>query len=457
MGSLAGLLVRAGHRVTGSDTAFYPPMGEALERWGIEKRLGYDPAHLEPRPDLVVVGNVCRRDNPEARAAIDGGMRYLSLPAALGELFLEGRRSFVVAGTHGKTTTTALLAFLLDRTGQAPGFLIGGLPGDFAESFRSAAPGAPFVVEGDEYDSAFFEKSPKFWQYRPEVACINALEHDHIDIYPDLDSYRAAFERFAELLPVSGLLVAHAGDPEVRAAAQRARCRVRWFALEGAETGGVKPDWLGRLVPREGGGLELRVSVDGGAEVRAELPLSGEHNALNAMAALVMAREGAGVALPALLDVLPRFTGIRRRQELRGTAGGVRVYDDFAHHPTAVRVTLDGLRQRHPEGRLFALFEPRSATASRKIHQEAYVHAFGAASVVLLAQVGRPEVADAERLDVAELAAALRAAGGDARGPLSVEQLVATVAAEARAGDTVVVMSNGAFGGIHDKLLAALG
>jgi UDP-N-acetylmuramate: L-alanyl-gamma-D-glutamyl-meso-diaminopimelate ligase len=239
MGAFAGLLKQVGHRVTGSDTAFYPPMGEALQRWGIEPRTGFDPGHLTPTPDLVVIGNVCRPSNPEARAAIDRGLRYASFPAALREMFLAPSKSFVVAGTHGKTTTSALLAFLLDATGRAPGFLFGGVAPDFPESFRAARAGGPFVVEGDEYDSAFFEKTPKFWQYAPKAAVIGAIEHDHIDIYPDMASYREAFARFVALLPANGLLVANAADPEVRAVSAGADCRVSYFALQGEDTGAI--------------------------------------------------------------------------------------------------------------------------------------------------------------------------------------------------------------------------
>jgi UDP-N-acetylmuramate: L-alanyl-gamma-D-glutamyl-meso-diaminopimelate ligase len=248
MGSLAGLLRKAGHRVSGSDSAFYPPMGDALRNWGIETHQGFDPAHLLPRPDLVVVGNVCRSSNPEARAAIDGGLAYTSLPKALEELCLRGRRSFVIAGTHGKTTTTALTAHLLDALGAQPGFLIGGIPLTFPESFRLAPEGAPFVIEGDEYDSAFFEKTPKFWHYTPEVAILQAIEHDHADIYPDMASYRAAFAGFVERIPASGLLVANAADAEVRAVAARAACRVAYYALDGDDTGEITPEWVAAKV-----------------------------------------------------------------------------------------------------------------------------------------------------------------------------------------------------------------
>ena len=456
MGSFAGLLGQAGHRVTGSDASFQPPMSEALLRWGIETKQGFDPAHLEPAPDLVVIGNVCRPSNPEARAAIDRGLRYVSFPGALREMFLQERRSFVVAGTHGKTTTSALLAYLLDACGLAPGFLIGGLPGDFPESFRAGAPGAPFVVEGDEYDSAFFEKTPKFWQYEPRVAVITSVEHDHIDIYPDMASYRDAFVQFVARLPADGVLVANAADAEVRAIAASAPCRVAYYALDGQDTGGVDPEWLAAPVRPEHGASPFDLFFGGSSCGRVMSPLSGRHNVANAVAAFAMAAEGAGAPLRDLTRALPGFSGVARRQELRGVADGVRVYDDFAHHPTAVTETVRGLRERHAGGRLFALFEPRSATSSRKLHEREYAAAFDAADVVLLAPVGRAEIPEAERLDVERIAASVRAAGRKAEAPGSVEAIVARVAELAQPGDTVLAMSNGAFGQVHDKLLARL-
>jgi len=456
MGSFAGLLKQAGHRVTGSDTAFYPPMGEALERWGIETRVGYDPAHLEPVPDLVVIGNVCRPSNPEARATLERGLRYMSFPAALRAMFLQERRSFVVAGTHGKTTTSALLAFLLDATGQAPGFLIGGITGDFPESFRAGRASAPFVVEGDEYDSAFFEKSAKFLQYAPRVALIHAIEHDHIDIYPDMDSYRRAFAQLVALLPNDGLLVANASDPEVRAVAASAPCRVSYFALEGEDTGTVTPEWLAAPAKPEPAFQPFDLFFGGSSCGRVLSPLPGRHNVKNAVAAIAMASLGAGVGVGDLTRALPRFQGVRRRQELRGVARGVRIYDDFAHHPTAVAETLQALRGRHAQGTLYAVFEPRSSTASRNLHQREYEAAFDAADVVLLAEVGRAEIPEAEKLDVHALASAIRARGGRAETPGKVDAIVERIAAQAEPGDTVVVMSNGAFGQIHEKLLARL-
>ncbi|MBN1654989.1 MAG: UDP-N-acetylmuramate:L-alanyl-gamma-D-glutamyl-meso-diaminopimelate ligase [Deltaproteobacteria bacterium] len=453
MGSLAGLLAKAGNRVTGSDTAFYPPMSDALIRWGIETYQGFSASHLEPAPDLVVVGNVCRPDNPEAGAAIDAGLRTMSLPAVLEEFFIKGRRAFVVAGTHGKTTTTALLAYLLEATHKQPGFLIGGIPNNFDESFRSALPAGPFVIEGDEYDSAFFEKSPKFWRYRPEVAVLNAIEHDHIDIYPDMEAYRRAFVEFVKRIPQEGLLVAFAGDGEVRAVARHARCRVCYFALRGDACDALPIDWLG--APQAPGEAFQRFDLyRAGAKCGSYLsPLIGDYNIRNAIAALAAAEQGASADREALAAALPGFRGVRRRQQLRGIARGVRVYDDFAHHPTAVAETLKALRQRHQAGKLIAVFEPRSATASRRAHQTAYVRAFRAADLTLIAPVGRPEIPQAQRLDTELLAENIRALGGRAQACESHEQIVERVGQEARDGDTVAVMSNGAFGNIHQRII----
>jgi UDP-N-acetylmuramate: L-alanyl-gamma-D-glutamyl-meso-diaminopimelate ligase len=456
MGSLAGLLRNAGHHVSGSDTAFYPPMGDALRRWGIETHEGFDASHLTPRPDLVVVGNVCRSSNPEARAAIDGGIPYTSMPKALEELCLRGRRSFVIAGTHGKTTTTALTAHLLDALGAQPGFLIGGIPLGFSESFRLAPEGAPFVVEGDEYDSAFFEKTPKFWHYSPEVAILQAIEHDHADIYPDMASYRAAFTGFVERIPAHGLLVANAADPEVRAVAAKAQCRVAYYALDGDDTGELTAEWVAAPVAPQGELAAFDLFAAGNSCGRFMTPLFGAANLRNALASVALCALAADAKVHRLSQALPTFGGVKRRQELRGIAGGVRVYDDFAHHPTAVLETLRGFRERHPQARLFAIFEPRSATASRRIHQAAYEAAFEPADVVLLAPVGRPEIPEAEKLDTKLLAAAIRDSRHTAEALDSIDAVIERALLLAEPGDVIVAMSNGAFGNIHDRLLCAL-
>jgi UDP-N-acetylmuramate: L-alanyl-gamma-D-glutamyl-meso-diaminopimelate ligase len=475
MGALAGLFRSLGHRVTGSDVSFYPPMGPALERWGIELRTGFDPAHLEPRPDLVVIGNVCRRDNPEARAAIDGGMRYLSMAHALAEHVLEGTSPLVVGGTHGKTTTSTLAAFLLARAGREPGFLLGGIPRDFDESFRAprAAQGAgrlpvvgpagqalrgpPFVVEGDEYDTAFFEKTPKFWHYRPEVAIVTSLEHDHIDIYPTAQSYRAAFEGFVERLPEHGLVVACASDAlVVEVVRERARCEIAWFALEGEELHGQAPHWLVAPVATDASGQSFDLYVGGVSAKRAATRLWGRHNLRNVAAALGAVCQGFGVPVDVALSALAEFRGVRRRQEVRYEVGGVRVIDDFAHHPTAVRETLAALRAAHGEARLFVAFEPRSATACRALHQRDYESAFDDADRVLLAPIGRPDLPVDERLDTERLARALTDRGTPSHAQGSVAEIVATLVAETRSGDVVALLSNGAFGGIYDALEQAL-
>lgn len=452
MGSLAGLLKEAGHQVSGSDRAFEPPMGDALARWGIELKQGYSALNLEPAPDYVVVGNVCRSDNVEARAAIDGGFSHGSMAKTVHDFFLADRVPFVVAGTHGKTTTTALLAFLLDRCMADTGFLVGGLPKDFTHSFRAGSTGKPFVIEGDEYDSAFFEKYAKFMHYAPHCAVINAIEHDHIDIYPDMQAYRAAFVKFAKLVPEEGLLLANAADAEVCQVVGQAKCRVRYFATDSDQVSGRALDYSARV--DDGGRVVF--TVLGTEHGPIHLPMTGQHNLRNAVAALALAHEGAGVPVAKLLGVLPGFGGIARRQELRGEVRGVAVYDDFAHHPTAVVETLSGLRKRHPSGRLIAVFEPRSATASRGLHQTRYPSAFEPADWVLIAPVGRPEIPQAERLDVERIAGDIKRAGGRAQACKSVEQIVALLAAESRGGDVIVVMSNGAFGGIHERLLQAL-
>jgi len=456
MGSLAGLLRRAGYRVTGSDTAFYPPIGERLAEWGVETHSGYDAAHLQPRPDLVIVGNVCRKDNVEARAAIDGGFSYVSMPGALEQLFLSDRPSLVVAGTHGKTTTTALVAHLLRAAGKEPGYLIGGVPRDFPESFALGGSGAPFVIEGDEYDSAFFEKQPKFFRYRPQAAIVTSVEHDHIDIYPTMDSYRAAFAGLVERIPKDGLLVAFAGDPEVRALARSARCQVRFYAVQGDDTGDMVPEWLAAPALPEGGIQPFDLFFGGSACGRVRSPLSGAHNIRNALAAIALCAEGADTSVSQLVRSLGSFAGVRRRQEQVAIAGGVRIYDDFAHHPTAVRETLAGLAARHPEGRLFALFEPRSATASRKLHEQAYAEAFDAATMTVLAPVGRKEIPEAERLDVQAIAQRIRERGRRAEAPASHDAILSLVLDEAREGDTLVLMSNGDFSGLLSRIVASL-
>lgn len=458
MGTLAGLLKSVGHRVTGSDVAFYPPMGEALSRYGVETQTGFDPLHLTERPDLVVIGNVCRKDNVEARAAIDGGIPYTSMAGALETMFLGERKGFVVAGTHGKTTTTTLVAFLLDRIGRDPGLFVGGIPRDFPESFRAGGPDAPFVLEGDEYDSAFFEKTPKFFRYKPWATILTSIEHDHIDIYPDEASYLVAFEGLIERIPKDGVLVAWAGDPHVRRLASSARCRVVFYAVQGDDCGEVTPTWLAAPVASQGGAQPFELFVGGSPAGTVLSPLMGVHNVRNATAAMALVCETSDGTVPVtdLSQALRAFGGIKRRQELLAEAGGVFVYDDFAHHPTAVRETLGGVRARHPEGKLIAVFEPRSATASRNLHQAEYGEAFFSADAVVLAPVGRKNIADEERLDVTAIAEVVRGHGIDAVAPADLASVEEAILSRASAGDVILIMSNGDFGGLYDRLIARL-
>ncbi|HYQ15479.1 MAG TPA: Mur ligase family protein [Polyangiaceae bacterium] len=475
MGALAGLLVELGHEVSGSDVAFDPPIGPALEQWGVKTRVGFSALHLDPPPDLVVIGNVCRPNNPEARAAIDGGLPYTHIAGALDRFVFEGASPLVVAGTHGKTTTSSLVSWLLESTGYKPGFLIGGLPKNFSRGFRAPRREPerrlptgdkplrrpPFVIEGDEYDTAFFEKTAKFLHYRAEVVVLTSIEHDHIDIYPTLDSYLEAFEKLLQRLPPHGLLIANAADALVRRVVDRALGddpRVAWYALEGEDTAGKPPHWLASPASFSEAGTTFDLFAGGVLAGRYLLPAPGRHNLRNAVAALAAAAQGYGAKLKDLGPALARFEGVARRQDLRGAPRGIAVYDDFAHHPTAVRETLRALRQKHPQGKLFAVFEPRSATACRNLHQREYVECWDDADVVLFAPLGRDNLPADERLDLAAIVAELRERNRErvALSLDSVDAIVDELCQRAAPGDTIAVLSNGAFGGIHGKLLERL-
>lgn len=471
MGALAGLLQELGHTVSGSDTAFYPPMGPALERWGIELLEGFRAEHLKRDPPLeaVIIGNVCRKENPEAVAAEQMGLERLHIADALRRFVLPGTSPLVVVGTHGKTTTSSLCAHLLLEAGLSPGFLIGGILQGTERSFRSPGPRRlnlagthpgkrrpPFVLEGDEYDTAFWEKTAKFLHYGAEVAVITSVEHDHIDIYPTFESYLEAFCRFARELPPEGLLLAYAGDPHARLVAKSSSAEVAYYGILGDECGDAPVHWLAAPAQTTPQGTTFDLYAGGVFAGRFLCPLSGTHNLRNAVAALAATAQGYGADLRALAEPLARFQGVRRRQELLGQPGGVFIYDDFAHHPTAVSATLSGLRARHPEGKLIAVFEPRSATSCRKLHQEAYASAFDAAQVVLLAPVGRQDLPASERLDVAQLATDLRTRGINAEALDTTGAIIERVNEVARSGDAVAVLSNGAFDGLHQKLLTSL-
>jgi UDP-N-acetylmuramate: L-alanyl-gamma-D-glutamyl-meso-diaminopimelate ligase len=449
MASLAGLLRDRGDEVTGSDQDVYPPMSTQLEALGIEIRSPYAEANVPADADLVVIGNALSRGNPEVEAVLERRQRYTSAPALLADEFLRPRRSLVVAGTHGKTTTTSLLAFLLHEAGLDPSFLIGGVPFDFARSYRIGG-GPHFVIEGDEYDCAFFDKRPKFVHYLPNVAVIGNVEFDHADIYPDLAAVRLAFTRLLLMVPRNGLVVAGTESPALVEILGLARCRVETFGLH------EEADWRAVDVRSDAGGSRFRLVRRGEDVGEMRLALAGEHNVRNALAALAVAATE-GVPLERAGDALARFRGVRRRLEVRGTAGGVTVYDDFAHHPTAVAATLQAVRTLCGDGRLVAVFEPRSYTSRTKIFQEDFARAFAGADRVVIAAAHLPgKVPEGERLSEQDLVDAVRRRGVRADLIASVPGIVAELAATIRPGDRVAVLSNGGFGGIHDRLLEAL-
>lgn len=449
MGSLAGLLQESGHEVSGCDRSCEPPMSECLAEWGIKVELGFHPKHLDQALDLVVVGNVCRADNPEARAALERGMQVASFPQVLGEMFLQQRHSVVVAGTHGKTTTAALIAYLLTQAGRDPSYLFGGILLSSRRGFRLGK-GGIFVVEGDEYDSAFFDKRPKFIHYRPKTLVLASLEYDHADIYPNREAYLQAFRSLVSLLPVDGLLVACRDYPLVAEVARLSKAPTVFYGL----TDGV--GWRATAFEHTPEAISFDVLVNGRKCGRARLPLAGEHNAANALAALVVG-DSLGVKAQEALAHLENFPGVARRMQERGTAGGVTVVDDFAHHPTKVRVTIRAARRKYAGAYLVAVFEPRSNTSRRKFFQAEYAESFDDADeIVLVPPYLAEQIGESERLDCNRLVQDLRARGKPARLLPNAQVVAETLAAELAPGSVVLIMSNGSFGGLHGALLRAL-
>ncbi|HET9985974.1 MAG TPA: UDP-N-acetylmuramate:L-alanyl-gamma-D-glutamyl-meso-diaminopimelate ligase [Longimicrobiales bacterium] len=460
MGSLAGLLRTAGHTVTGSDENVYPPMSTQLRELGIPYAEGYSPANLEPRPDMVVVGNAISRGNPELEAVLERKIPYTSAAQTVKEEFIRGRHSLAVAGTHGKTTTTSLLAWVLEAAGLNPSFLIGGVAENFGGSFR-LTDSPYFVIEADEYDTAYFDKGPKMWHYLPDTAIVNNIEFDHADIYRDEEAYRFAFARFINLIPRNGTLVAGWDSPVVRELAPRSFAPIEGFSFPGAgesvpDGAAGQPRWLARDVELHEGGMRFTVLHDGVCWGDVETPLAGAFNVRNALAAIAAA-EAVGADRAGVQAGLRTFRSVRRRMEVRGEVGGVTVIDDFAHHPTAVRETIQAVRQRYPGRRVVAVFEPRSYTAQRREFQGDYQRAMAGADRIVIAGLFHPERYTRDTgLDPIEMVAAWRAAGKPADYIPAADDIVRTLTPELRAGDVVLIMSNGGFGGIHGKLLEAL-
>ena len=454
MASLAGMLQMRGHRITGSDAAAYPPMSDVLAGLGIPLHQPYAEANLTPRPDLVVVGNAISRGNVELEYVLDTRIPFTSMAAVLHDEFLPGRESLVVAGTHGKTTTTSMLAWIYEvasrtRPELAPSFLIGGVAENFGTSFM-VRDTRPFLLEGDEYDTAFFDKGPKFFHYFPDAAILTHVEFDHADIYPDLSAVKTAFKRLVNLIPRRGRVVAFDGSENVSECVAKAFCAVERYGF------GLESHWRITEMRHEGSVSHWTVLRGGEAFAELQLPMAGEHNALNATAAAALAA-GQGVPVEAIAEALATFRSVKRRLEVRAEVGGVTIIDDFAHHPTAIRETLRALRTSYPGRRLWAVLEPRSNTLRRNVFEEALVDSLALADRSILAGVFKLEaIPERERLHPENVVTALRARGFESVVLTDADEIVATITPELRAGDVVAILSNGGFGGIYEKLPKAL-
>jgi UDP-N-acetylmuramate: L-alanyl-gamma-D-glutamyl-meso-diaminopimelate ligase len=451
MATLAALLKSRGYQVQGSDQQVYPPMSDFLIAEGIETFSGYSADNITADIDLVVVGNAISRGNPELETVLERKQRYCSLPEAIRDHFLWGARSVVLSGTHGKTTTTSLTGWLLTHGGLDPSMLVGGIALNFGSQGSSyrVGKGRDFVIEGDEYDSAFFDRTAKFLKYLPDIAVINNIEFDHADIYADLDAVLVAFRRLVRLVPRNGLLLIGDDSPHAKALLPTAVSPVETFGLDETAT------WRGSAIEHRDGLTQFDVHRAGSLFGRFESPLLGVHNVRNALAAIAVGTR-VGIGQQTLADGLRQFKGIKRRLETVGVANGVTVLDDFAHHPTAVHETLAALRTGYPGRRVWAVFEPRSASSCRRVFQADFAKAFAAADEVVVAAVFRSSLPEAERLSAEQLVDDLSRQGGHARHIPEIDDIVSTIAREHRDGDVVVVMSNGGFGGIHGKLLQAL-
>lgn len=453
MAPLAGMLREKGYRVTGSDAGVYPPASTLLDSLGIAFFNAFDAAHLKPAPDLVVVGNIIARGNPELEEVLDRKIAYRSMPEILEEVFLPGRHSIVVSGTHGKTTTTAMLAWTFQVAGKQPNFLVGGVAENFGKSYGLGG-GEDFILEGDEYETAFWDRGPKFFHYHPDDLIITSLEFDHADIYPDFETYELAFLRLVNLVPRGGRVVIWGDEedsgPALRRAAVKAFCPV--------ETYGFAPtnEWVVSGVVYDGAITRFHVAYRGKSFGNFELVATGRHNVLNAMAAMAVAH-GRGVGVESLKRALSTFRSVKRRMDVKGEENGILVVDDFAHHPTAVSATIDAARSRWPGRRIWAILEPRSNSMRRKVFEESLPKALAKADKVILSAVFRAQqVAGENRLDPETVADRVRNEGKDARVFGSARDIAEYLGTEARSGDVLLVMSNGSFDGLCEKLMTRL-
>jgi UDP-N-acetylmuramate: L-alanyl-gamma-D-glutamyl-meso-diaminopimelate ligase len=443
MGGVAAIAKAAGFRVTGADLNVYPPMSMQLQELGIEFIQGYGAEQLDLRPDIVVVGNALSRGSPVIEAMLDRGMAYTSGPQWLAEQVLREKHVIAVAGTHGKTTTTAMLTWILEEAGLAPGFLIGGVPSNFDSSARLGK-GPFFVIEADEYDTAFFDKRAKFVHYRPRTAVLNNLEFDHADIYPDIAAIRRQFNQLLRTVPAAGRIIVNGEDAELETTLSLGCWTPReTFAV--ARKGGADAEWSAEIAAGSAAG-RFAVLCRGKAVAEVSWPLLGEHNVMNALAAIAAARH-VGVDPTRAAQALGTFLSVKRRMEIRGVVDQVTVYDDFAHHPTAIATTLSGLRARVGSARIIAVFEPRSNTMKLGVHREQIAPAFALADRIWF--LNPPDLGW-------DLPSAVSVLGPRASFAANVDALVKGLAGDSRPGDHILVMSNGGFGGLHDKLLAAL-
>ena len=450
MATLGAMLKDAGYTVTGSDEGMYPPMSDFLAQKLIDARKGYDAANLRPAPDLVVVGNALSRGNPEIEYMLDNRISFMSLPEALKTFFLRQKTPVVITGTHGKTTTSSMISWGLASAGLRPDFLIGGIAENFQSSYGLNG-GELFVIEGDEYDSAFFDKGPKFLHYLPYIAVVGNVEFDHADIYAGLDAVKLQFRRFVNLIPRNGYLAVGADSPAAVEVCENSLCSMETFGIE------TDCDWTAKNIEQRTDGCDFEIVRNSKPFLRVRMKMFGKYNVQNALGTAAVLNH-IGVAPEAIRESLESFAGVRRRMQLLADTAGIRIYEDFAHHPTAVRETLAAARAAFQPQRIWAIYEPRSATSRRNIFQREIAEALSLADCVAIPALFRPEkVPETERLDENRLIDDLRARGCAAWNPGTVDGIIEKVCGEARPGDLIIIMSNGGFGNIYSKLPAALG
>ncbi len=450
MGSLAGLLKEMGHEVFGSDQNIYPPMSTRLESLKIQVTEGYRPENLNQKPDLVIVGNVMSKFHPEVEALLSSKIPYMSLPQAMGEFVIRNRHSIVVAGTHGKTTTTALMAWILNEAGLKPGFLIGGVPLNFPQTF-SKGEGKHFVIEGDEYDTAFFDKVPKFIHYKPKSVILTSIEFDHADIYKDLEDVKNAFRKLIKLIPKDGSLVFNAADQNIWSILDSGSCKnIQSYGTQNA-------DWtLGDIEWGEKTST-FEVIFKGKKIDTLDTQSMGEYNLLNILSAYAMAKN-LGIDSRVIREAVTSFRGVKRRQEIIGTPRDITIIEDFAHHPTAVRVTIDGVKKKFKKSKIIAVFEPRSATSRRKVFQHDFAQALGTADQVIVSEPhDQSKIPEAERFDSKKIVEEIEKIKPHVHANVgeNVEQIIEILKRDAQAGNVILIMSNGGFDGIYKKLITA--